>query len=205
MFVGGFAALTQQSLRRFIAYSSIGQVGFALIGFVLANEPGYRSSLLFLVFYITTMIGFMGCLVHLSKRGYELKTLSDLNGLALHHPFVSFCLGFFIFSLAGIPPLPGFLPKLWIIQTSVQQEYYVLSILAVMYSVIAAAYYLLLIKSIFIDKPASNNGGVATLKTSGYESLIVTYGIVVFLLGLMIYPNALMRWTSKVAASLTFF
>lgn len=205
MFIGAFAALTQQSIRRFIAYSSIGQVGFALIGLVLANEPGYRSTLLFLVFYLITMIGFMGCLLHLSRRGHELNTLSDLNGLGKHHPVVSFCLGFFIFSLAGIPPLPGFLPKLWMIQTAVQHEYYILSIVAVLYSVIAAAYYLLLIKAIFIDASAHENSTVAVLKTSGAESLIVTYGLVALLIGLMVYPNPLLTWTSHVASALMFF
>ncbi|MES2607575.1 MAG: NADH-quinone oxidoreductase subunit N [Pseudomonadota bacterium] len=205
MFIGAFAALTQQPIRRFIAYSSIGQVGFALIGIILASEPGYRSTLLFLVFYLITMIGFMGCLVHLSRRGHELNTLSDLNGLGRHHPIVSFCLGFFIFSLAGIPPMPGFLPKLWMIQTAVQHEHYILSVIAVLYSVIAAAYYLLLIKAIFIDTPADDNSTVAVLKTSGSESLIVAYGLIALLLGLMFYPNPLITWTSHVAAALMFF
>lgn len=205
MFVGAFAALTQQSIRRFIAYSSIGQVGFALIGLILANEPGYRSTLLFLVFYLITMIGFMGCLVHLSRRGHELNTLSDLNGLGRHHPIVSFCLGFFIFSLAGIPPMPGFLPKLWMIQTAVQHEYYIVSVIAVLYSVIAAAYYLLLIKAIFIDISTDANSTVAVLKTSCAESLIVTYGLIVLLLVLMLYPNPLLTWTSQVASALMFF
>jgi NADH-quinone oxidoreductase subunit N len=205
MFIGAFATLTQQSIRRFIAYSSIGQVGFALIGTVLANELGYRSTLLFLVFYFITMIGFMGCLVHLSRRGYGLNTLSDLNGLGRHHPVVSFCLGFFIFSLAGIPPMPGFLPKLWMIQAAVQNGQYVLSVIAVLYSVIAAAYYLLFIKAIFIDKPAHENSTMASLKTTGIESLIVTYALIAILLGLMLHPNPLVMWTSYVVSSLMFF
>ena len=204
MFIGAFAALTQTSIRRFIAYSSIGQVGFGLVGILLANEQGYRSTLLFIVFYLITMIGFMGCLVHLSRRGYELNTLSDLNGLGRHHPVVSFCLGFFIFSLAGIPPMPGFLPKLWMIQAAVQQEQYALSAIAVVYSVIAAAYYLLLVKAIFIDKAAPTNSTVASLKTSGSANLMVTYGLIILLLWLMIYPNPLMTWTSYVSTSLIF-
>jgi len=205
MCIGAFSALTQQSIKRFIAYSSIGQVGFALIGLSLANEPGYKATLLFIIFYVITMLGFMGCLVHLSRRGHELNTLSDLNGLGRHHPIVSFCLGFLIFSLAGIPPMPGFLPKLWLLQTAIQYDHYALSVIAVLYSVIAAAYYLMLIKAIFIDNPTQSNSAVASLKTSDSASLIVTYGLIALLIGLMIHPNPLITWTSRVAASLMFF
>ena len=147
----------------------------------------------------------MGGLVHLSKRGYNLNVLSDLNGLGRHHPIASFCLGFFIFSLAGIPPLPGFLPKLMMIQTAVQQNYYVLSIIAVLYSVIASAYYLMMVKSIFIDKPPHQTSMIATLKTQDSESLIITYGLLILLIGLMIFPNPLLSWTSRVTTSLSFF
>ncbi len=204
MIIGAFAALTQQSIRRFIAYSSIGQVGFALIGIILANETGYRATLTFLSFYLITIVGFMGGLVHLSRRGHVINTLTDLNGLGRHHPVISFCLGFFIFSLAGIPPLPGFLPKLMMIQAIIQHNYYSISIIAVLYSVIAAAYYLMLIKAIFIDKPATDST-VVMLKTQDSESLIVTYGLLILLIGLMIFPNPLLLWMSRVITSLTFF
>ncbi len=205
MIIGAFAALTQQSIKRFIAYSSIGQVGFALIGIMLSNEMGYRATLMFLVFYLITIVGFMGGLVHLSRRGHAIHTLADLNGLGRHHPIISFCLGFFIFSLAGIPPLPGFLPKLMMIQSTIQHNYYGISIVAVLYSVIAAAYYLMLIKAIFIDKPARADSAAAMLKTHDNESLIVTYSLLILLLGLMIFPNPLLSWTSRVTTSLTFF
>jgi NADH-quinone oxidoreductase subunit N len=205
MIIGAFAALTQQSIRRFIAYSSIGQVGFALIGAYLATEEGYRVTLLFLVYYLITMIGLMACLVHLSRRGHTLSTLTDLNGLGRHHPIISFCLGFFVFSLMGVPPMPGFLPKLMMIQAAVHQGHYTLSIIAVLYSVVAAAYYLLFIKAIFIDQPLNENTNLASLKTSGTESLIVAYGLVTILLSLIFYPNPLITWTSYVAASLLYF
>lgn len=205
MAIGAFAALTQHSIRRFIAYSSIGQIGFALIGAYLANEEGYRTTLLFLVYYMATMIGLMGCLVHLSRRGHPLNTLTDLNGLGRHHPIVAFCFGFFIFSLMGIPPMPGFLPKLMMIQAIVHQGHYILAVIAVLYSVIAAAYYLLFIKAIFIDKPLNENTNIASLQTSGTESLIVTYGLIIILLGLIFYPNPLITWTSYVSASLLYF
>ncbi|MDP3372358.1 MAG: NADH-quinone oxidoreductase subunit N [Candidatus Paracaedibacteraceae bacterium] len=205
MLIGAFAALTQQSIKRFIAYSSIGQIGFALIGVYLAVGEGYHVTLLFLVYYLITMIGFMACLVHLSRRGHALSTLADLNGLGKHHPIISFCLGFFVFSLMGIPPMPGFLPKLMIIQATVHQGHYALSIVAVLYSVIAAAYYLLFIKAIFIDQPLNEHTDIASLKTSGAESLIVAYGLVATLLSLIFYPNPLIAWTSYVAASLLYF
>jgi NADH-quinone oxidoreductase subunit N len=203
MLVGAYAALTQTSVRRFIAFSSIGQIGFSLLGLAIANEAGYRSTLSFMVFYMFSMIGLMGVFTHLSRRGYSFETLSDLNGLGRYHPGIAFTLGFFIFSLAGIPPLPGFLPKLLMIQSAIQNEFYIFSLIAVMYSVIAAAYYLLFIKAIFLDKSA-NTTSLVTLRTHETTSLILTYILVIALTAFLVFPSGFLNWTSHVVSSLVF-
>ena len=205
MLWGGIAALTQKNIKRLIAYSSVGHMGFALIGITIANESGLKASLVYLVFYMFMTVGFFGGLLYMEQKGRELHTLSDFNGLGREHPLIAFLLGFILFSMAGIPPLPGLLPKLLVLRVAVNHNSYMLAVFAVIYSVIAAAYYLIIIKAIFLDKPSSLalRSATGSRKNNLPVALVLT-GIVVILIGFLIFPDGILRWASKASTALAY-
>lgn len=204
MIIGGIATLTQRSIRRFIAYSAIGQAGFALMGISLANEQGYVYTVFFLFLYMLSIMGFIIGLLHLSSKGKEVETLDDLNGLGKNRPVVAGCLGFFILSMAGLPPLPGFLPKFLLLETVVRKEMYILAIIAVVYSILAAAYYLILIKSIFFDTPDRENSGLRVGKTSVID-LFYMVCIMLVLISIAVFPNAILSIINNAVSVLIYF
>ncbi|NBT85131.1 MAG: NADH-quinone oxidoreductase subunit N [Alphaproteobacteria bacterium] len=205
MLWGAIAALTQKNIKRFIAYSSIGHIGFALIGITLANESGLKASLIYLIFYMLMTIGLFGGLLYLEQKGKDIYSLSDLNGLGREYPFIAFLLGFILFSMAGIPPLPGLLPKLLVLRVAVNHNSYALSIFAVIYSVIAAAYYLIIIKAIFLDKPVGLElRSVTGSRKNNLPVTLVLTGIVAILIGLLIFPDAILKWAGKASTALAY-
>lgn len=205
MLWGSIAALTQKNIKRLIAYSSIGHMGFALIGVTIANESGLKASLIYLVFYMLMTIGFFGGLLYMEQKGREIHSLSDLNGLGHQHPIIAVLFGFILFSMAGIPPLPGLLPKLLILRVAVNHNSYTLAVFAVIYSVIAAAYYLLIVKAMFMDKSVApvSRGLMGSQKNNLPAALVLT-GIVCVLIGILIFPDAILRWASKATTALAY-
>lgn len=205
MFWGAIAALTQQNIKRLIAYSSIGHTGFALVGVTLANESGLKASLIYLVFYVLMTLGFFGGLLYVEQKGREIQTLSHLSGLGKDHPMIAFLLGFILFSMAGIPPLPGFIPKLLVLRVAISHASYALAVLAILYSVIAAAYYLLIIKAMFIDKSSHTPGAMmlGTRKVYAPMAFILT-GVVLLLVWFMISPDLILQWASKATIALVY-
>ncbi len=205
MLVGGIATLTQRSLKRFIAYSSIGQIGFAMMGLSLASEHGYTNTLLFLVYYIIALIGFLAIVMTLTNdKKLSLQRIEDFAGLGKNHPILATCLGFFVLSMAGIPPFAGFMPKLLLLQTTVSHERYTLAIIGVVYSVLAAAYYLFLIKSMFIDTPDEPRAKVLSALRTDRNEMIMIILLVIILLALTIAPNPLIKWISHVISFLVY-
>jgi NADH-quinone oxidoreductase subunit N len=205
MLVGGIATLTQRSIKRFVAYSAIGQIGFAMMGLSLASEHGYTNTLLFLVYYMIAAVGFLAILMALSHdKKFQIQRIEDFAGLGKNHPILATCLGFFVLSMAGIPPFAGFMPKLLLLQTTVSHEHYTLAFIGVMYSVLAAAYYLFLIKAMFIDTPTDSRLKVITaIKIDRTEmSLIIL--LVLVLLAITIAPNPLVKWISHVISFLVY-
>ena len=180
-------------------------MGFALIGITIANESGLKASLVYLVFYVIMTVGFFGGLLYMEQKGRDLHSLSDLNGLGREHPIIAFLLGFILFSMAGIPPLPGFLPKLLILRAAVSHNSYMLAVFAVIYSVIAAAYYLLIVKAIFMDKPT----GIALKSATGSRKgnlpvVLILTGIVCILTWFLIFPDAILKWASRATTALAY-
>ena len=159
----------------------------------------------YLVFYMFMTVGFFGGLLYMEQKGRELHTLSDFNGLGREHPLIAFLLGFILFSMAGIPPLPGLLPKLLVLRVAVNHNSYMLAVFAVIYSVIAAAYYLIIIKAIFLDKPSSLalRSATGSRKNNLPVALVLT-GIVVILIGFLIFPDGILRWASKASTALAY-
>lgn len=153
MYVGSLGALRQKNIKRLLAYSSIGHVGFALIGLASGEEEGLRGLLIYLMIYLSMTLGIFACVMMLRKDGENKEEIQDFAGLAKTHPYMAFAIGVLLFSLAGIPPLAGFFAKFFVLNAAIKQGMYVYAIVAVIASVIAAFYYLRIVKVMYFDEP----------------------------------------------------
>lgn len=154
MIWGAFGVLGQINLKRFLAYSSIGQMGYVLMGIAAGNDEGLQALLLYLALYLFTIIGTFGCLLYLRGKGSQsIQSLEDLAGLSAFHPRTSFILTLFMFSFAGIPPLAGFFAKLYILKAALSAELFVLATIGAIVSIVSTYYYLKIIKTIYFDTP----------------------------------------------------
>lgn len=198
MVIGALGALTQSNIKRLLGYSSILNMGYALLGVLPATNSGIEAALVYIILYAFTILGFFMCLLHASRRGYELQNLSDLAGLFRISPSLAFSMVFLLFSFAGIPPLAGFVGKLYVFKAALQADLIVVALIGVITSVIAAAYYLYLIKIIVIDEPALS---VLKLPQGGEvsdTSSMVLIGIVIGTLSwFFIRPEFFLKLISK--------
>ncbi|MEI8295337.1 MAG: NADH-quinone oxidoreductase subunit NuoN, partial [Alphaproteobacteria bacterium] len=153
MLLGAFAALNQTNIKRLLAYRAIGHMGYALIGVASGGAGGATATLLYIFLYALMTLGFFACLLDLLRRGYTAESIQDLRGLWQTHPGTAFIMSFLLFSMAGIPPLAGFLGKLYVFQAAVSKGLYGLAVVGVLASVVAAAYYLYIIKVMVMDNP----------------------------------------------------
>jgi NADH-quinone oxidoreductase subunit N len=151
MLFGAIAAIGQKNIKRLIAYSSIGHIGYALAGVALASNDGIQSSIIYLTIYIVMNLGLFSCLLMLRRNDIYYESIDDLSGLSKNHPILSFSLLVILFSLAGIPPLAGFFAKFYIFKAVIEQSMYFLAIVGLLSTVIAAFYYLRIIKIIYFD------------------------------------------------------
>ena len=151
MLFGAIAAIGQTNLKRLIAYSSIGHIGYALAGIASVSNEGIQSSIVYIIIYIVMNLGLFSCLLMLKRNNNYYEDISDLSGLAKHHPLLSLSLLIILFSLAGIPPLAGFFAKFYIFKSVIEQSMYFLAIVGLLSAVIAAFYYLRIIKIIYFD------------------------------------------------------
>ena len=152
MIFGAIAAIGQKNLKRLIAYSSIGHIGYALAGLSVGTNEGLQSSIVYISIYIVMNLGFFSCLLMLKKNDLYFETIEDLSGLSKNHPILSLCFLIVLFSLAGIPPLAGFFAKFYIFKSVIEQSMYFLAIVGLLSTVIAAFYYLRIIKVIYFDE-----------------------------------------------------
>jgi NADH-quinone oxidoreductase subunit N len=151
MLFGAIAAIGQKNIKRLIAYSSIGHIGYALAGVASASNYGIQSSVIYLTIYIVMNLGLFSCLLMLRRNDNYYESIDDLSGLSKNHPILSFSLLVILFSLAGIPPLAGFFAKFYIFKAVIEQSMYFLAIVGLLSTVIAAFYYLRIIKIIYFD------------------------------------------------------
>ncbi|MDC0033903.1 NADH-quinone oxidoreductase subunit NuoN [Alphaproteobacteria bacterium] len=156
MLLGALAAIWQDNIKRLLAYSSIGHVGYALIGLATATEVGIRGILVYLAIYLPMNVGTFCCVLAMRRNGRMVEEITDLNGLARNQPLLAFALALLMFSMAGIPPLAGFFGKWYIFLAAIDAELYTLAIIGVLSSVIGAYYYLRIIKIMYIDEPAES-------------------------------------------------
>lgn len=202
MILGAFAALNQKNVKRLIAYSSIGNMGYALIGLLTGTAEGVQASLIYVLLYLVMIIGVFGSFAYLTRRGREVDLISDLKGLVKINPGVAFVLAFMLFSMAGIPPLAGFLGKLYIFNVAISAGFIKLAIIGVLTSVIAAAYYLIVIKVMFMEEPEQR----MLLHTSPVDrdpfAGVMLTGLVLFLVWFFIQPSPVIAAATTAARSL---
>ena len=151
MILGAIAAIGQNNLKRLIAYSSISHMGYALAGLTTGTNEGVQSSLIYLIIYLTMNLAFFCCLFMLKRDNIYYEKIDDLSGLSKKHPILSFCFLIILFSLAGIPPLAGFFAKFYVFMAVIQKEMFFLAIVGLLSTVVAAFYYLRIIKIIYFD------------------------------------------------------
>ncbi len=152
MLFGAIAAIGQTNLKRLIAYSSIGHVGYILAGLATASNDGIQSSVIYITIYILMNLGLFSCLLMMKRNDNYFEDIEDLSGLSKNHPLLSLSLLIILFSLAGIPPLAGFFAKFYIFKSVIEQSMYFLAIVGLLSTVVAAFYYLRIIKIIYFDK-----------------------------------------------------
>ena len=187
MLVGNFAAIAQTNIKRMLAYSTISHMGFMLLGIISADNNGYSSAMFYMIVYVVITLGTFGMIMLLSRKEYEVEKIDDFKGLNKRSPWYAFITLLFMLSLAGIPPTVGFYAKLSVLQAVMGVGYIWLAVMAVLFSLVGAFYYLRIIKLMYFDEPESN----AAIAPAGDVGLLIsTNGMAVLILG--IFPQTLM-------------
>jgi NADH-quinone oxidoreductase subunit N len=156
MALGAFAAIGQRNIKRLMAYSSIGHMGFALIGLAAGTQEGVQGVLIYMAIYVAMTLGTFAVILSMRRGDSAVEEIADLAGLARTHPGMAFFLGMLLFSLAGIPPLAGFFAKFYVFLAAIKAGLYTLAVLGVLASVVGAYYYLTIVKIMYFDEPAPN-------------------------------------------------
>ena len=151
MIFGAVAAIGQKNLKRLIAYSSIGHMGFALAGLSSGTNEGIQSSIIYISIYLIMNLGLFSCLFMMKRNDKYYENIDDLSGLSKNHPLISLSLLIILFSLAGIPPMAGFFAKFYVFKAVIKESMYFLAITGLLSTIISAFYYLRIIKIIYFD------------------------------------------------------
>ena len=153
MVLGSFAAIGQTNIKRLLAYSSIGHMGFALVGLAAGTQEGVQGVLIYVAIYVVMTLGTFACVLSMKRPGGMVENISDLAGLSRTSPIMAFLMAMLMFSLAGIPPLAGFFAKFYVFLAAVNAGLYALAVIGVLASVVGAYYYLLIVKVMYFDEP----------------------------------------------------
>jgi len=197
MILGAFAAISQTNIKRLMAYSSIGHVGYALIGLAVGNEVGVRGVLIYMAIYLFMNIGAFACILCMRRGGRMVEGIDDLAGLSKTHPMVALALTIFMFSMAGIPPLAGFFGKLYIFLAAIQAELYALAVIGVVSSVVAAFYYVRIVKIMYFDDVSE-----PLESPVGRDISLVLAGTGVVVLLFFLYPAPILSNAAAAAAAM---
>lgn len=198
MLLGAFAAIGQKNIKRLMAYSSIGHMGYALVGLAAGSQAGVSGVLLYMAVYMGMTLGTFACILAMRRKDVgNVETVEDLAGLAASNPFMALVLTVLMFSLAGIPPLAGFFGKYYVFLAAIEAKLYALAIIGVIASVIGAYYYIRVVKVMWFDEA---KGGFE--KAAG--ELRIVYALSgLFVLGFVLFGGAL--GNAVTAAAKTFF
>ena len=186
MILGAVAAIVQKNLKRLLAYSSIGHIGYALAGVATGSTSGYASSVIYITIYVVMNIGAFSCLYLMKKDGAYKEDIDDLSGVSKKHPILAISFLIILFSLAGIPPLGGFFAKFYVFKAVLEQEMYVLAIVGLLATVISAFYYLRIIKIIYFDEKSNTFDEVKNKLVQ--TTIFLSCGI---LISFFLYPSFL--------------
>jgi NADH-quinone oxidoreductase subunit N len=194
MILGGFAAIGQKNIKRLMAYSSIGHVGYALMGLAVANDVGFRGVLVYMAIYVVMNLGTFAVIVSMRRDGRATENIDDLAGLARTDPAMALWMAVFMFSMAGIPPLAGFFGKLYVFLAAVQAGFWTLAVIGILTSVVASFYYLRIVKVMYFDAPA----GGFDARPAGVTVVMAATGLLTLLF--FLFPAALIG-AAQVAVS----
>jgi NADH-quinone oxidoreductase subunit N len=197
MLVGALGALWQTNIKRLLAYSSIGHVGYILVGLAAGTISGVEGALIYLTLYLFMTIGAFACVLMMRRQGQYVEAIDDLAGLSKTSPGLAALFAVFMFSMAGIPPLAGFFGKLFVFKAAIEAGLVKLAVTGVLTSVIACFYYLKIIKVMYFDeaKEAFDKQMTYGIRVVMMISLVVTLGYIIF-------PGALLRLTHSAALAL---
>jgi NADH-quinone oxidoreductase subunit N len=153
MLLGSFAAIGQRNIKRLMAYSSIGHMGYALVGLAAGTAGGVQSVMVYMALYLAMTLGSFACIIAMRREGGTVEAIDDLAGLSRSQPVLAFLFAMLLFSLAGIPPLAGFFAKLYVFGAAIEAQLYGLAVVGVLASVVGAYYYLRIVKLMYFDEP----------------------------------------------------
>ena len=194
MLFGAIAAIGQTNLKRLIAYSSIGHIGYMLAGLAANSNDGIQSSIVYIIIYIIMNLGLFSCLLMMKRNNDYYEDISDLSGLSKNHPLLSLSLLIILFSLAGIPPLAGFFAKFYIFKAVIEQSMYFLAIVGLLSTVVAAFYYLRIIKIIYFDPEKEK----FDMDQSPWLKFSLTFSTILIFL-YFIFPSQLLEMVSRIS------
>ena len=197
MLLGAFAAIGQTNLKRLLAYSGIGHIGFALVGLAAGTEQGVYSVLVYMAIYIVMTLGIFACLLALRRNDAPVEAIDDLAGLARQQPLFAAAIGVFMFSLAGIPPLAGFFGKFYVFMAAVDAGLTPVAIIGVLASVVGAYYYLRIVKIMYFDETLDPLD-----RSIGSEYGIVLGVAAIFNIAFCLQPSLLLGHAERAALAL---
>ena len=197
MLLGAFAAIYQTNIKRLMAYSSIGNIGYAFVGLAAGTEEGIQGVIIYMTIYLMMTIGSFGCILSMRVRGQMLEGIEDLAGLGRTNPLMAIALAAMMFSLAGIPPLAGFFGKLYVFLAAIHVGLYPLAVIGLLTSVVGAFYYFRIIKIMYFDEAKE-----VFDKPIGREITVVVSLSAVFVLLFFVYPTPVITGAANAAAAL---
>ncbi len=196
MALGAFAAIGQRNIKRLMAYSSIGHMGFALIGLAAGTQQGIEGVLVYMAIYLAMTLGTFAVILAMRREGQMVEEIADLSGLARTHPTMAFFLAALLFSLAGVPPLAGFFAKFYVFLAAIKTGLFALAVIGVVTSVVGAYYYLAIVKTMYFDEPAK------PFAPMPHELRLVLAVTGLFNLLFFVYPGPLIAAATVAAKSL---
>ena len=197
MIVGAFAAIAQENIKRLMAYSSIGNMGYALIGVAAGTESGISAVILYMLIYLIMTAGVFTIILSMRRNGMACEKISDLKGISQTNPILAYAMAILMFSMSGIPPMAGFFSKFMIFEAAVEQELYILAVLGVLSSVVAAYYYLRVIKVMFFEE-----AGDAFEGNLPFARRAILFISVAFVLAFVFKPSLIVSSTQGAASVL---
>jgi NADH-quinone oxidoreductase subunit N len=198
MALGSFAAIGQRNIKRLMAYSSIANVGYALMGLAAGTVQGVQGIAIYMAIYLAMTLGAFACILAMRRQNLMFENVEDLSGLARTHPVIAFCFAAMLFSLAGIPPLAGFFAKLYVFAAAIEGRLFGLVVIGAITTVIGAYYYIRIVKIMYFDEPA----GAFDPMPANLKLVLAASSALVLLFWLPGVPSWIVRAADAAARSL---